>query len=314
MRIRGALILCMALFLSGPALAAEFGRLEALFTPGRDLLDLKLEADNLVAPALSIAEARVEIDHLSKSLLPMAAMTKGSHAKLKILRRFMHEPGPWNDYRPFTYDLADPLGKKSENRLLSNYLKTRRGNCVTMPMLAVILGRKLGLDMTLALAPFHVFVKLKDEAGQEWNLEATSGLGYSRDAYCREKLPMTDLAVTEGTYLKAMNAGQVAALVASIVVEHHMQEGEPEQAIAAADVILKHAPGFAAMHIYRGSAYALILKRDIVPLLEATGALPDAFRIEANLLLAENQAAFERAEALGWSEHDGITTSPETEP
>jgi len=65
--------------------------------------------------------------------------------------------------------------------LLQRYLTTRRGNCITMPILFLALGQRLGLTMTLAEAPLHVFVKYTDDDGAVWNLEATSGGGVTRD-------------------------------------------------------------------------------------------------------------------------------------
>ena len=49
---------------------------------------------------------------------------------------------------------------------MSHYLATRKGNCVSMPVLFVILGQKLGLPITLAIAPNHVFAKYKRDNGE----------------------------------------------------------------------------------------------------------------------------------------------------
>ena len=203
--------------------------------------------------------------------------------------------------------MADPLGRRLSSKRLGTYLETRRGNCVTMPMLVMILGRRIGLDMTLATAPHHVFVKFTDEQGKVWNLEATSGAGYTRDIWYRKNLAMTDQAVAKGTYLRALNDDQVKAVMATYLVEHFMAEKQPEQAIAAADVILRHHPGDAIMHVWRGSAFGLMLRRDVVARYADLGALPREVKAYADALYRNNVADFEAAEALGWTEQDGET-------
>ncbi|EUC00055.1 hypothetical protein PMI07_006335 [Rhizobium sp. CF080] len=99
--------------------------------------------------------------------------------------------------------------------------------------------------MALAQAPLHVFVKYTDDAGATWNLEATSGGGFTRDLWYRQKLPMNDDAVAKGTYLRALAHEEAVALIASFVVEQHWAESRFEVAISTADVILQHYPAFA---------------------------------------------------------------------
>ena len=68
-----------------------------------------------------------------------------TEGKLNGLIQYLYHPGEWNDNKPFQYDLDDPLGtKKPNNKLISNYLKTRKGNCVSMPILVQSLGERLG--------------------------------------------------------------------------------------------------------------------------------------------------------------------------
>ncbi len=56
-----------------------------------------------------------------------------------------------------------------------------------MPILFLVLEEEwIGLNVTLATAPLHIFVKWRDaESGQSWNLEVTSGAGFTRDDWYR---------------------------------------------------------------------------------------------------------------------------------
>lgn len=287
--------------------AAIERQVEALLAPGRDFLDVKLEADAMVDPSIAIAEGKAAIDELAAALLPMAKDARTSTEKLLVLRRFFHESGPWNGFRPFAYDLKDPLGKNLSTKLLTRYVRTRLGNCVTMPMLAMILGRRMGLKMTLALAPSHVFIKFTDDAGKIWNIEATSGLGSVRDAWIRQEIPMGDRAIEEGIYLKPLTETENAALAAILLIEHSVKVAKrPEDAAVTANVLLRHNPRDLTALLWRGTAHSLILKRDVIDTYSDLRSLPPDVKAYADALLGQNLADFAAAEALGWTEQDGI--------
>jgi regulator of sirC expression with transglutaminase-like and TPR domain len=291
-----------ALF-SDPALEAK---LEFLFTPGRDLAGIKFTIDQMADPAADIAAANAELDHLTSALREMAAGAQTSAQKLAVIKRLIYEPSPWNDNRPFAYDMTDPLGQKPANRYIHNYLASRRGNCVTMPILFIVLGKRIGLSLTLAEAPLHLLVKYKDDNGAVWNLEATSGGGFSRDSHYRKGLPMTDKAVEAGTYLRALSSEESVAVIASHVAEQYLHAGRYEDAVIAAGALLRHSPRSVYLITVKGSAYGQILRRDIIAKHKHESEMTPETKAYADLLYHENLAAFAEAEALGWTERDGL--------
>jgi regulator of sirC expression with transglutaminase-like and TPR domain len=291
-----------ALF-SDPTLEAK---LESLFTPGRDLAEIKFTVDQMADPDADIAAASAELDHLADELRKLVAGGRTSAEKLAALKRLIYEAGPWNDNRPFAYDMSDPLGQKPANRYLHNYLALRRGNCITMPILFVILGQRIGLNLTLAEAPLHLLVKFTDDDGAVWNLEPTSGGGFSRDAWYRKDLPMTDKAVAEGTYLRALSSEEAVALIVLQTAETHMRAGRYEQSVVAANVLLRHFPRFAHAMVVKGSSYTMIMRRDILANYAREIDMPPEVSAYADMLYFESQSAFVGAEALGWTERDGL--------
>jgi hypothetical protein len=172
--------------------------------------------------------------------------------------------------------------------------------------LVMILGRRLGLQMTLAVAPFHMFVKFTDEAGKEWNLEATSGAGYTRDSYYRQNLAMTDTAVAKGTYLRALSDEEATAVLLETFAHKAKTDGEFERTMVIATVMLRHAPRLANAWIYRGSAAAKLLQRDIVGRYRQPSDMRPDVRAFAEALSESNRLDFAEAEALGWTDRDGI--------
>lgn len=288
---------------SDPTLQAK---LETLFTPGRDLAGIKLAIDQMADPAADIAGASAALDELTGQLRGMAVGAQTSAERLAVLKRLMYEPGPWNENRPFVYDMEDPLGKRPANRYLHSYLATRRGNCITMPILFAALGQRIGLNLTLAEAPQHLLVKYTDDDGAVWSLEATSGAGFARDSHYRKELPMTDRAVEAGTYLRALTGEEAAAITASHLAGQYLHDGRYEQAVITASALLRHYPRSAYLTTLQGAAYGQILRRDIIAKYTRESDMTPDVKEFADRLYAENLAAYAAAEALGWTERDGL--------
>ncbi len=276
---------------------------EALFGFKNDLLDVKLAVDLMVEPSLDSIAIRSSVDQMVKDIVALVEVDN-SAMKLAALRRYLYESGAWNGNQPFRYDVYDPLGDKPENRLLQRYMATRRGNCITMPILFTILGHRLGLKMTLSEAPLHVFVKYTDDNGDVWNIETTSGGGYTRDSWYRQKLQMSDKAVALGTYLRPLSQEETTSLVASLLIEDRIGRGAFEEAIIVSNVLLRHYPDFAYGLVKKGSAYSALLHRTLSGRYTKVEDIPDNIRAKADQWYAENLAAFARAEALGWQSQD----------
>lgn len=280
-------------------------QIEFLFEPGRNLLDVKLAVDAMVDPSVNTAAMKAMIERMVADISAMAGENATNASKLDALKLYLYESGPWNDHRPFQYDLDDPLGEKPANRLLQRYLTTRRGNCITMPILFLAIGQRLGLTMTLAEAPLHVLVKYTDDDGKIWNLETTSGGGFTRDAWYRQKLPMSDKAVASGVYLRPLTHEEATALIAVFLVEHHLGRSEFEDAIDVSDALLRHYPTFAYGLVKKGSAYSGLLRRELAGKYARIEDIPADIKLKADQWYGQSVAAFAKAEAIGWQPEGG---------
>ncbi len=270
--------------------------------------EAKLAIDHFVDPSIDVAGTLADLDRMKATVEKMLATLSPEAAatdieRMKALRTFLYEGGWWNNARPFRYDLSDPLGRTPGAQLLSRYIATRKGNCVSMPSLFVALGEKLGLQVTLSTAPEHLFVKWTDRAtGQTWNLETTSGAGFTREEHYRKILPMSDAAMANGVYLKALSRQEVLAALSTNLLSYLLQTGRYEDAIATADVLLSVWPADVQAMIGKGSAYYKLLERDFIRRYPRESDIPRDKLPEAQHLHRENMAAFAQAEASGWRE------------
>lgn len=265
-----------------------------------DFAEAKLAIDEIVDPTIDAEAARVELDQLTAAARVLAGQNPTSAQKIAAVRKVIYEPGPWNGNRPFSYDLADPLGRDSRHKLISTYLRTRKGNCVSMPVLFLILADRLGADVTLSSAPLHIFVKWTDETGRVMNLETTSGGHPARDVWIRQQEPFTDEAIANGIYLQKMSRREAIAHLANLAVDQQIATGDYEGAISTANAILDVNPKDVYAMVKTGSAYGHLLRTRFYEVYPSPADIP-AEEIAAYQYSAKmNAELFERAEALGW--------------
>ena len=284
-------------------LADVQARVEALFAQDMASIDLarvKIEVDQIIDPSISVDTQLAQIDEMVATIRTLLPANADSWDKAEAVRKFIYDSGPWNDNRPFAYDLEDPFGLDVSNKLLADYIADRRGNCITMPFLFIILGQRLGIDVRPSLAPLHVFVKFTDEAGTVTNLETTSGALPARDVHYRNQLPMTDEAVANGVFLAELSQEETVAVIATVLVEDLIRRERYIEAIAVADTILAHYPNFAYLMVKKGTAAYYLLKRDFYSKYPTATEIPEAEHAYLAYLQNVNQSTFNTAEALGW--------------
>ena len=280
----------------------EAQRLWTLLGKADDQIDLaraKLTIDKLVDPSIDVDATLKQIDEMVSEI---RAMPGFGADKLEALRRYIYEAGPWNDNRPYQYDLDDPLGRQIKNKLLPTYLASRKGNCVSMPLLFIVLGQRLGLDVTASTAPAHILVKFKSDDFGWINLEATSGAKPARDVWIRKQMPMTDQALADGVYLQPLTKKETVAEMAVVVAENHLQRREYEQSIAVTDVVLHYYPKAVDTMILKGVAYGRMATARLAGNSLSLDSVPERYRGYFAYLSDNSRAWFAKAEALGWRE------------
>ncbi len=266
-----------------------------------DLALAKLSFDHLLDPTIDVGIYLKQINQIVETIRSMAGPGASEKVKLSKIRDFLYESGNWNGHRPYQYDLSDPLGHKPGNALLSNYLTTHRGNCVTMPLLYVILAQRLDLNATISVAPFHTFAKVT-LGDRTFNVEATSGGHVEGDDFYRRKTPMSDAAVANGVYMKTLTRREAVAVLADAVASHLLDQKQPSEALAVADLVLAAYLNDANALVEKGSAYGLMIDQQFREKYPQPMDIPISLQNQYLALVDKNKQAFDQAEALGWRE------------
>lgn len=287
----------------------EIKRLLTLLQQPEDKIDfarVKLTIDKMVDPKIDIGANLKRIDAIVGQIREMAGTNPTSDDKIKALRRYLYEPGPWNGFQAYLYDFDDPRGIKIANKLLPNYLATKKGQCVSMPVLFIVLGQRLGLNVVASTAPEHVFVKYTDDAGVTYNLEATSGATPQREVWMRQQTPMTDQAVANGIYLRKLSKRETAAVMAEVVAENFFERKEYEKEIAVADVLLHFFPKSVGPMLYKGSAYGNLIRERYQTRYRTPRDIPSEERPDYLHLVEQSEFWYSKAESLGWRQPDKL--------
>jgi hypothetical protein len=108
------------------------------------------------------------------------------------------------------YNLAfldgDYNGSDSRNLFIHGLLSGHGGTCVSMPVLYIVVGRRLGYPLRLVRAKEHLFARWEEPGGERFNIESTSrGFSVRDDEFYRKwPKPITDAEVDQGFYLRSL--------------------------------------------------------------------------------------------------------------
>ncbi|HEY0112393.1 MAG TPA: transglutaminase family protein [Allosphingosinicella sp.] len=229
-----------------------------------DYAEAKLALDRAVDASIDSAATIAKLNKLAEAALALAGLGATSDARLKALRTVVYESGPWNDYRPCAYDHSNIRGRNVRVKLISHYLETRLGDCVSMPVLFLILADKLGLDVALAASPLHLFVRYRAENSQVINLETTSGALPARDVWIRQARPFSDRALANRIYMRTLSRREGVAAMAGVVLQHLNDRRRDEEAIAVTELMLQQNPRDVHALANQGNAYGRLVQAEFL--------------------------------------------------
>ncbi|MFW7381541.1 MAG: tetratricopeptide repeat protein [Oligoflexus sp.] len=281
-------------------------RLKTLFETPENEIDFtgaKITIDHIIAPSQNSEEVTAAIDEMVQKIQVMTGDNAPATVRLGAIRKYLYEKGPWNDYQAFQYDFTDPMGTNISSKLLSHYIETKKGNCVSMPMLFIILADKMGLDVSASTAPNHVLIKFTDpETNATFNIEATSGGGFARDKWYQEQMNITDKALQTGIYLQKLTRRETLAVMAITVGEFYLKQNQFTKALEVFELVLKFYPKSVFSMLKAGSSYSGLIERDFLSKYKNTSEIPIQDQKRLYEYLNQNRSYFSKAESLGWQE------------
>jgi hypothetical protein len=148
--------------------------------------DLNFEIENAY---LENSQDKLEFDQIIKNsgdyiiakMKELKYDTQSNVAKNYMLFQFFSEnlnlKANGLKHTPFKYDFVDYMGQKDWSKMfVSKLLKTKTGQCHSMPLLYLILAEQIQAEASLSFSPSHSFIKFKDQNGKWYNIELTNGM------------------------------------------------------------------------------------------------------------------------------------------
>ncbi len=225
------------------------------------VLRLEEEEVDLATAALIVSEQWSDLVYGRRYLLDLDDMA------LEILDR-LEAKGLGVDYRAIAVIneyLFDELGFKSvkeasdpDELFLHSVLDKKRGYCLSLSILYLSLGERLGLPLYGVVVPEHFFVRY-DDGRVRFNIETTAKGGSAPDEHYVEefKVPEDD----EGVYMLNLNKIQTLGCLFNNLGNTYSEVGNIDAALLALERAVEINPSLAESRTNLGNIY---LRKDRV--------------------------------------------------
>ncbi len=183
-------------------------------------------------------------------------------AKKWMLHRFMSDTLRLKDdkgkatftHMPYEYDFDDPFGKTDYTKLfVTKLMRTRKGQCRSMPLLYLILAEGLGVKAWLSYSPSHSYVRLQDDKKTWYNLELTNG-NYSADSWILGSSFIKSEALKNELYMDTLSKKElIASTLNELGKGYAKQFGYDKFVLQNAETTLKY---------HKNNVFAMQMKAD----------------------------------------------------
>lgn len=178
-----------------------------------------------------------------KTLIKQRGLEKFKTSGNWAVFTYMMDSVPINNQKPFTYDFDDFMGDKDWTKMfVTKLIKTKGGNCHSLPYYYKILCKEIGASASLALAPNHIYIKHLDEKGQWTNVELTNG-GFPRDQWIIKQMAISVEAIKSGIYMTPLTEKEsIAMTMFDLAGSYEFQYGNDKFVLSVCDTALKYFP------------------------------------------------------------------------
>jgi len=246
------MIFGLSVLFSPPVLANSSKIAELLELP-EDRIDIGIAALTFakeVFPNIDIEAYSKKLDLLAAKARRLAKGRQDPDGRIRALNTLLYQ------VEGFGYDHSTAADEKIENRFLNGILDTKKGTCVTLPMLYLAVAQRLGYPVYPVAAPDHLFLRYVDDSLKEQNIEATSGGGYASDETIIRDFHISQHAIQRGAYLRTMTYRQ---FLADLLAENAIflsRNGNLDKAIGYLEKAVQINPQFPDYYELLRSCYA----------------------------------------------------------
>jgi regulator of sirC expression with transglutaminase-like and TPR domain len=266
-----------------------------------DLAVAKVTVDQMVDSEVDKDAVLRQLDQMASEVRATFTPFMSNSDRFWALYTYLYQPPALSGRLPFRYNFEDDTNPRA--KLLSVYLSTHKGNCISMPLLFVILGQKLNIPVAISTAPAHLYVKFKGNDGQWQGFEATSGSRADDDRW-RALFPrLTRAAIDNGIYLQPLSKRETVAVIAESLLEHYQIQDtldSNEAQVKLGFLLLDYYPKnvVAMVHVYLG--YRSMRQKLFVEKYPTPGDIPVELRPKFMQIEEDSMRWGLKAKSLGY--------------
>lgn len=180
------------------------------------LVSSRVEKD-LAGISFDPAAVEKEITRLADRIRPVLAESSDPRTVIASMNRVLF------DEEGFTYD---GLAENPDNYLLDRVIARKKGNCLGLTTLYLLLAERLSLPLRGVYVPSHTFVRYEDK-GVRINIETgEKGAEWEDDRYARKFR-----IGREGPYLRSLNKKEMVAVFLASAGATYSRKGRDDEAL-----------------------------------------------------------------------------------
>jgi tetratricopeptide (TPR) repeat protein len=188
-------------------------------------------------PNVDIPREMVKLESLAYECRVLGGASGNARARIASISTFLFNKG----YRYLPKHLWGIDARWDEKHCwLHQILSSRDGQCVSLTLLYLALGERMGLNMAAAIAPGHSFVRCID-GDNEFNVEVTTTGHIHDDEYYRRRHG----AASSAAYLRSLSRKEhIATLLYSPLGSRLSMDQRHDDALLCLDRATNLFPGF----------------------------------------------------------------------
>ena len=165
---------------------------------------------------------------------------------------------------PLQYDFEDYMGETDWTKMfVDKLLRTRSGNCHSLPLLYKILADELQLEAFVSFAPNHCYIQHRDHKGDWFNLELTNRR-YVSESFLMASGYIKAPALKNRIYLDTLSLRQTLAhCLVDLAQGYAWKFGADAFVIRCCQLALRYYPNNIHALMLEADAYTLQFQKEV---------------------------------------------------
>ncbi len=164
-------------------------------------------------PNMNVAFFDYALDYMVNAIKYHNKGNQDPESRIALLNTYLFKAGEWNDFITFSFDYDDIEGNQKNNRYLNGLIASKKGTCITLPMLYMVLADRLGWPVYAVRAPQHVFCRyiVNKDSNEYYDIETTSKGVITEDLLYVKDFKIPGEGLKSGSYLRTLSKKEYLA-------------------------------------------------------------------------------------------------------